>query len=102
MSNRHHPSWSTGALDLDDPQFWRSFFHHQSGSIGAAVTGWLSVLFPYLVDWTAKQPTAPNEYMATRTNASHDMRFVAGMFGVIEDSAGGLSPEFNGAITYDR
>jgi len=123
----------------DDPQFWRSFFHYESGSMGSALTGWINVLFPYLVDWKTKQPTKPNEYMATwqqnfaksprswkdtpgpsmgempsglasapvrvidaRTREEHDMRFVAGMFGVIEDAVGALLPEFGWAITYDR
>lgn len=127
------------AEGVDDPPFWRSFFHYQSGSIGSALTGWIHVLFPYLVDLKTKQPTVPNHYMATwqqnfarssrdwkdtpgpplaqlpgglasapvgildlRTNVRHDMRFVAGLFGVVEDSAGTLAPEFGWAITYDR
>lgn len=31
----------------------------------------------------------------------HAMRFVAGMFGVVEDAAGVLSPEFGWAVTHD-
>ncbi len=127
------------AEGADDPQFWRSFFHYESGSMGSALTGWINVLFPYLVDWKTKQPTKLNEYMATwqknfaqsprgwkdtpgpsmgelpsglasapvrvidaRTREEHDMRFVAGMFGVVEDTSGTLSPEFGWAVTYER
>jgi hypothetical protein len=125
------------AEGADDPQFWRSFFHYESGSMGSALTGWIQVLFPYLVDWETKRPTVPNETMSTwrqnfaksprgwqdtpgpslaqmpgglasapvgvtdvRTGVRHEMRFVAGMFGVVEDAAGVLSPEFGWAITY--
>jgi hypothetical protein len=127
------------AEGADDPTFWQSFFHYESGSMGAALTGWISVLYPYLVDWKTKQATIPNPYLASweasvgkgctprgpapgpglsqipgglgsapvgvvdaRTGERHEMRFVAGMFGVVEDAAGVLSPEFGWAITYDR
>lgn len=123
----------------DDPAFWRSFFHYESGSMGTALTGWINVLFPYLLDWKTRQPTLPNPFLATweqnfakfpagwdeptgpslrqipgglasapveitdlRTGELHDLRFVAGMFGVVEDAAGVLSPELGWAITYDR
>jgi len=121
----------------DDPDFWCSFFHYQSGSMGASLTGWINVLFPYLVDWNTKRTTARNEYMASwrenfarpqrnwkdtlgpsmqempgglagapvgvtdaRTNVRHEMRFVAGMFGVVEDVTGVLAPEFGWAVTH--
>jgi Domain of unknown function (DUF4419) len=127
------------AEGADDPPFWRSFFHYESGSGGSALTGWINVLFPYLVDWKTNRATIPNEFMAPwqqnfakpprgwndtpgpgmgqlpgglasapvkvvddRTGESHDMRFVGGMFGVTEDAAGVLSPEFGWAITYER
>lgn len=32
-----------------DPAFWLSFFRYQSGSGPAELTGWIQVLFPYLV-----------------------------------------------------
>ena len=125
------------AEGVDDPLFWRSFFHYESGSMGSALTGWINVLFPYLVDWRTKRPTMANPHMArwqqnfgepprgwrdtpgpsmseipgglasapvgvtdARTGVRHEMRFVAGMFGVIEDTAGILSPEFGWAVTY--
>jgi len=127
------------AEGADDPKFWQSFFHYESGSIGAALTGWIQVLFPYLVDWKTKRATVPNPYMGAwqdhfatplrggkeppgpglgqlpgglasapvgvtdmRTGVRHEMRFVAGMFGVVENAAGVLSPEFGWAITYDQ
>ena len=121
----------------DDPRFWQSFFHYDSGSGGSALTGWINVLYPYLVDWKTKRPVEANPFMAAweqnfakpakwqkppgpglrqipsglasapvvvqdvRTGATHDMHFVAGMFGVVEDASGVLSPEFGWAITYD-
>ena len=122
----------------DDPAFWRSFFHYESGSMGAALTGWINVLFPYLLEWRTRRPVA-NPHMAAwkqnfakpprgwneptgpslselpgglasapvgvtdlRTNVRHEMRFVAGMFGVVEDADGVLSPEFGWAVTYDH
>ena len=121
----------------DDPRFWQSFFHYESGSIGSALTGWINVLYPYLVDGRTMQPSEPNPFIAgweqnfakpprawneptgpglsqipgglasapvevtdVRTGVTHDMRFVAGMFGVVEDASGVLSPEFGWAITY--
>lgn len=120
-----------------DPAFWKSFFHYQSGSGPAVLTGWITVLFPYLVNFKTKKATIPNTYMATWAEnlkkptddwsnlpgpglqalpaglasapvtvvepdgTSHPMRFVGGMFGVIEDRAGCLAPEFGWAITYD-
>lgn len=125
------------AEGADDPDFWRSFFHYESGSMGVALTGWINVLFPYLVDWNTEQPTVPNPHMAkwqqnfarspngwkdtpgpslgqipgglasapvgitdVRTGVRHEMRFIAGMFGVVEDEAGTLAPEFGWAVTY--
>jgi hypothetical protein len=35
-----------GQIDL---AFWRSFFRYESGSMGAEMTGWIQVLFPYLI-----------------------------------------------------
>jgi hypothetical protein len=127
------------AEGADDAAFWESFFHYRSGSMGTALTGWIHVLFPYLVDAQTKRATVPNPYMAKwqanfarptrdwrdasgpglsampgglasapvgltdlRTGERHEIRFVAGLFGVIEDDAGVLSPEFGWAITYDR
>lgn len=125
------------AEGADDAPFWRSFFHYQSGSMGSALTGWINVLFPYLVDWHSKGPV-PNPHMAhwqanfartsrdwrdtpgpslsalpsglasapvlvtdVRTRDRHPMRFVAGLFGVIEEADGTLAPEFGWAVTHD-
>jgi hypothetical protein len=124
----------------DDPAFWQSFFHYESGSRGCELTGWIHVLFPYLKHWQTGE-LAPNPHLgewerehhvATTTDwrrkhmngpsltaipsglASapvkvtdlrkrdvHMMRFIAGMFGVVESSAGVLTPEFGWAIVYD-
>lgn len=32
-----------------DQEFWRSFFHYESGSMISELTGWIQVLFPYLI-----------------------------------------------------
>ncbi|MEZ4298781.1 MAG: DUF4419 domain-containing protein [Polyangiaceae bacterium] len=32
-----------------DPAFWRSFFRYESASGGGEITGWIQLLFPYLV-----------------------------------------------------
>ena len=32
----------------DDPSLWQSFFHYESGSGSASLTGWIHVLFPYI------------------------------------------------------
>lgn len=126
------------AEGVDDPAFWRSFFHYESGSMGSALTGWINVLYPYLVDWRTKRPSIANPHIGSwqqnfaksprgwndtpgpglsqipgglasapvgvtdvRTNVRHEMRFVAGMFGVVEDADGVLSPEFGWAVTSD-
>jgi hypothetical protein len=121
------------AEGADDPKFWQSFFHFESGSMGSALTGWIQVLFPYIKMWQRHDTwrLEPNPYMSSwrstvgkmdgpgllsmpgglasapvkitdvRSGDSHAMRFVAGMFGVIEDASGMLAPEFGWAITYD-
>jgi uncharacterized protein DUF4419 len=119
----------------DDPKFWQSFFHYESGSMGAALTGWIHVLFPYIKIWNRDgYSIEPNPYVSTwerayraggvndgpalrsmpsglasapveltdmHTGSTHEMRFVAGMFGVVEDAGGVLAPEFGWAVTYD-
>ncbi|HWO17292.1 MAG TPA: hypothetical protein VNO30_00890 [Kofleriaceae bacterium] len=37
-----------------------------------------------------------------RTNTTHNMQFIAGMFGVVEDASGALAPEFGWAVVYER
>lgn len=122
----------------DDPEFWQSFFHYESGSMGSELTGWILVLFPYLKDWQTGA-LSPNRHLEdwerafahaatttdwrkkrmsgpgllaipsglasapvtdVRDNSVHLMRFVAGMFGVVE-TAGALAPEFGWAVVYD-
>jgi hypothetical protein len=123
------------AEGADDPKFWQSFFHYESGSMGAALTGWIHVLFPYIKIWSRDgYSIQPNPYVSTwerayrsggvddgpalrsmpsglasapveiadiRTRATHEMRFIAGMFSVVQDAAGVLAPEFGWAVTYD-
>jgi hypothetical protein len=125
----------------DDPEFWQSFFHYQSGSGSSELTGWIHVLFPYLKDWRTGQlspnphleqwerayhvattPTgrrrqgmagpsiaeipsglasAPVKLTDLSTGSVHMMRFVAGMFGVVEDATGVLAPEFGWAVVHE-
>lgn len=123
----------------DDPEFWRSFFHHESGSFGTELTGWIHVLFPYLKHWqtgdlfanphldhwerayAASTTAAPGPremagpnlteipsglvsapvLVTERGGGTHPMRFVAGMFGVVEDDDEALAPEFGWAVVYE-
>ena len=43
--------------------------------------------------------SAPVAFIDLRDGSRHDLRFVAGMFGVVEDEA--LAPEFGWAIVYE-
>jgi hypothetical protein len=130
-------------------EFWKSFFRYNSGSLGAAITGWIHVLFPYLKslgkksdelvanpylktwkkEWLritdiekTRQPvvfmdkiegpclpeipagvaSAPVVVENVRTLEKHEMRFVAGMFGVAQDEqTKSLSCSFGWAVVYD-
>lgn len=44
--------------------------------------------------------SAPVKIIDLRAHAVHVARFIAGMFGVIEDAAGALAPEFGWAVVY--
>ena len=44
-----------------DPAFWKSFFHYQSGSGPAVLTGWITVLFPYLVNFRDQEGDDPKQ-----------------------------------------
>lgn len=79
---------------------------------------------PFMADWRANVALEPSEWnrppgpditalpgglasapvhlVDRRMDEEHDVHFVAGMFGVVEDDDGVLSPEFGWAITYDR
>jgi hypothetical protein len=113
----------------DDPAFWQSFFQYKASSMGTmAMSGWISVLFPYIR--RGPSDLVPNPFMASwkelvgsentgpvlasipsglasapvkmtdvRTGQSVETRFVAGMFGVV-DNGGVLAPEFGWAVVY--
>ena len=52
---------SEGHVDVG---FWRSFFRYQSGSGPSELTGWLLVLFPYLVEHDRRsERIVPNGYL---------------------------------------
>ena len=58
---------------------------------------------PYLGQIPSGLVSAPVKITDERQGCSHEMRFVAGMFGVSQDSKTlGLSPTFGWAITYDQ
>ncbi|RYE88922.1 MAG: DUF4419 domain-containing protein, partial [Myxococcales bacterium] len=124
-----------------DRAFWRSFFHHESSSIGSALNGWILTLFPYLTSSGGEGPAlVPSPYLAgweralrhaeqspwparpegpplgslpgslasapvvlvdERDGAETPVRFVAGLFGVTQDAAGALAPEFGWAVVHD-
>jgi hypothetical protein len=128
-----------------DTAFWRSFFRYQSGSGPAELTGWINVLFPYLLkseggppklvesdyiskweegfrkaearpDWRISEPegpgldalpgavaSAPVRYTQQPAGTKHELRFVAGLFGVVQDlDTGTLAPEFGWAVVEDE
>jgi len=126
----------------DDPEFWQSFFHHESSSGGSELTGWIHVLFPYLKHWKTGDlfpnphleewerahhiattagtrgrrgrrmdgpslteipsglVSAPVKVIDIRSGIEHMMRFISGMFGVVEEATGALAPEFGWAVVY--
>jgi hypothetical protein len=63
---------------------------------------WQDTTGPDMLELPGGLASAPVELTDLRTGLCHDLRFVAGMFGVVEDAAGTLSPEFGWAITYAR
>jgi len=63
--------------------------------------GWQDTPGPSMTEMPCGLASAPVGVTDMRTGLRHEMRFVAGMFGVIEDTTGILSPEFGWAITYD-
>ena len=62
--------------------------------------GWNDTPGPGLGAIPGGLASAPVVVTDVRTDVRHDMRFVAGMFGVVEDAGGTLSPEFGWAILY--
>jgi hypothetical protein len=104
----------------DDPAFWQSFVHSPTGT---TMAGWITVLFPYLkrerssdlvpnphlTSWKDTGPSlvnipsglarAPVKMVDVRTGEKVGTRFVAGMFGVV-DNRGVLAPEFGWAVVY--
>ncbi len=50
----------------DQTEFWQSFFHYESSSMGAALTGWITTLFPYLREGRDAS-LVPNKYFAWDT-----------------------------------
>jgi hypothetical protein len=49
-----------------DPAFWRSIYKRDDGSGGPYITGWINVLFPYLVNPHAPGHTAPSGLVLNR------------------------------------
>ena len=45
--------------------------------------------------------SAPVKFIDARDGAEHPLRFVGGMFGVTQDQAGALAPEFGWGIVHD-
>jgi hypothetical protein len=56
---------------------------------------------PYLAEIPSGLASAPVEVTDISTGATHRMRFIAGMFGVVEDADGALAPEFGWAVVHD-
>jgi hypothetical protein len=45
--------------------------------------------------------SAPVKFIDARDGSEHPLRFVGGMFGVTQDQAGALAPEFGWGIVHD-
>jgi hypothetical protein len=56
---------------------------------------------PSLGDIPSGLASAPVQVTDVRTGEAHSMRFIAGMFGVVEDIDGALAPEFGWAVVHD-
>jgi len=56
---------------------------------------------PYLTEIPSGLASAPVEVTDISTGATHRMRFIAGMFGVVEDADGALAPEFGWAVVHE-
>jgi hypothetical protein len=56
---------------------------------------------PSLAEIPSGLASAPVEVTDITTGATHRMRFIAGMFGVVEDADGALAPEFGWAVVHD-
>ncbi|HTF89324.1 MAG TPA: DUF4419 domain-containing protein [Planctomycetota bacterium] len=57
---------------------------------------------PFLSEIPSGLSSVPVQVIDAQTMIEHRMRFVAGMFGVIEDTSGALAPEFGWAVIHDR
>jgi hypothetical protein len=57
---------------------------------------------PYLAEIPSGLASAPVEATDMSTGATHRMRFIAGMFGVVEDADGALAPELGWAVVHDH
>jgi hypothetical protein len=65
--------------------------------------GWEEINGPHLLEIPAGLASAPVRVTDGRTGQTHDMRFVAGMFGVAQDPRSlSLSCSFGWAVTYDE
>lgn len=56
---------------------------------------------PAITQFGSGLASAPVKLVDLATGEEHDVRFVGGMFGVVDDGAGALSTEFGWAIVYE-
>lgn len=78
---------ASGNIDID---FWRSICKLQKAYGAAIINGWITVLFPFLVDRVTHEPTRKNPVLAHPPEAwRHDPQSVPGL--TRPDIPGGLS-----------
>ena len=63
--------------------------------------GWNDTPGPALSQLPGGLASAPVGFTDIPTGARTELRFIAGMFGVVEDKAGVLSTEFGWTVTHD-
>jgi hypothetical protein len=94
----------TGAL-VPNPYLatWDAEYQRSLRNIGRPWRETEDVNGPYLLEIPPGLASAPVKVIDMRSDKTHDMRFVAGMFGVAQDSGTkSLSPAFGWAIVYDQ
>jgi hypothetical protein len=90
ISNPYLNTWRTDHLQAVNDSSRRHMFGDKTNG-------------PYLLQIPAGLSSAPVRVTDRRSNDTHDMRFVAGMFGIAQDpTTMGLSASFGWAIVYDK
>ena len=109
-----------------DAELWQSFVKMQSVSGGPYMTGWINILFPYLMDWQGRLVRNPHIRPCQRSKGEHfhggaatrdlpgglaavafvweylgqtiDMEFLGGFIGIEQRPDGALIPALGWAV----